>query len=104
MYIFTYMRTEFTCVGIYLRIYTQGLYVYVYILRIHTQSSHVRVCIIVHIHIEFTYVCVYLTCIHMEFTRVCVHGSVYSHRVGHKIYMCMCIWLRTYTESLHVGV
>jgi len=45
-----------------------------------------------------------LTCIHMEFTCVCVHDSVYAHRVGHKIYMCMCIWLRTYTESLHVGV
>ena len=58
MYIFTYMRTEFTCVGIYLRICTQGLYVYVYILRIYTQSSHVRVNMIANIHIKPTYVCV----------------------------------------------
>jgi len=40
MYIFTYMRTEFTCVGICLRIYTQGLYVYVYILRTYGVYLH----------------------------------------------------------------
>ena len=45
-----------------------------------------------------------LTCIHTEFTCVCVYASVHAHRVSHRIYMCMCIYLHMYTESLHVGV
>ena len=90
MYIFTYMRTEFTCVGICLRICTQGLYVYVNILRIYTQSSHVRVNMIANLHIEFTYVCVYF--------------GVYSHEV----HMCVCTWFciftQSWTQNLHVYV
>jgi len=77
-------------VGIYLRINTQGLYVYVYIMRIYTLSSHVRVYIVAKIHIEFTYVCVYF--------------DVYSHGV----YMCVCTCFRictqTCTQNLHVYV
>ena len=79
-YIFRYMRTEFICVGICLRICTQGLYVYVYILRVYTQSLYVRVNMIANIHIKFTYVCVYF--------------GVYSHRV----YMCVCICFRICTQ------
>jgi len=104
MCVFTYMRTDFTCVGICLRICTQGLYMYVNILRIYTQSSHVRVNMIENIHIEFTYVCVYFgVCSHGVYMCV-LHASVYTHKGTHRICMCMFIWLRIYTESLHVGV
>jgi len=94
MYIFTYLRTEFTCVGICLRICTQGLYVYVYILHIYTQSSHVRVKnMIANIHIEFIHVCVGIyvniltyickLCVHIPHTHTCtlvrVYAIIYTH-------------------------
>jgi len=64
----------------------------------------VRVNTIANIHIEFTYVCVYFDVHSHGIYIVCVHASVCAHRGAHRICMCMCIWLRIYTESLHVGV
>ena len=59
VYIFTYMYTEFGWVCMWLRIYTQSLHVFVFIICIGTQSLHVLVCIFADMYTEFTWMCVH---------------------------------------------
>jgi len=92
-YMFTYVRTEFTCVCVYSRIYIHRLCVCVYIcvyvhrvymrvrtyLRIYTQSLHVCVYRFTYMDTEVACVCVYIYVYHTEFTCVCVYICVYIH-------------------------
>jgi len=120
---YMYIGRIYMCMCIYLRIYTQRLYVCVYIcvfvyrfyiwvcidLRIWTPRLHVCVCISTSI-IQSLHVLIYTQSSHVslyilpykyaEFTQslhVCVYVCVHTHRCT-----CVCKWLRIWTQSLQV--
>ena len=82
MYIFSYVRTDFIFAFTYLRTYTSGF--------------HVCVCVYMYMYAAF---CIYLR-ICTQSLGGCVCGYVYAHRVC----MCLCSYICTGTQNLHVLV
>ena len=77
VHIFTYMRTEITCVCIYLHICTLRLRVCVYIYN-YAPCHYVCVHIFTYMRTEITCVCIYLHICTLKL-RVCVYIYNYAH-------------------------
>ena len=98
--IFTYKRTESTCVGVCGCVNARRVYMCTYIyLRIYTQSLHVRVYTFPYIHTEFTCVCVY---IYVYAHRVCLGVCVYLLTYMHTEFTCLHVYVHIFTY-IHTG-